>query len=282
MITPNRSELRQVIGRWHDEADLTLKAQNLRESLGLEAILLTRSEEGMTLFRKNQVSHVGAQAREVFDVSGAGDTVIATLAACMIAKMPIENCLNIANVAAGIVIGKLGTIPISLQELLKTLSSQHSEQERKIHSLTDLMEQVAIWKKQKKKIVFTNGCFDILHAGHVTYLEKAKKLGDVLILALNSDSSVTKLKGKSRPVIHQEDRARVLSALSSVDSIIIFSETTPLHLIKKIQPDLLVKGSDYKKNQVVGHHELKKWHGRVELVSVVPGRSTSAIIKKIS
>ena len=116
----------------------------------------------------------------------------------------------------------------------------------------------------------------------MTYLEKAKKLGDVLILALNSDSSVTKLKGKSRPVIHQEDRARVLSALSSVDSIIIFSETTPLHLIKKIQPDILVKGSDYKKNQVVGHQELKKWHGKVELVSVVPGRSTSAILKKIT
>ena len=154
--------------------------------------------------------------------------------------------------------------------------------ELKEFNLTRLLTEVAAWRAKGKTVAFTNGCFDILHAGHVTYLEKAKKLGDVLILALNSDSSVTKLKGKTRPVIHQEDRARVLSALSSVDSIIIFSETTPLHLIKKIQPDILVKGSDYKKNQVVGHQELKKWHGKVELVSVVPGRSTSAILKKIS
>lgn len=154
--------------------------------------------------------------------------------------------------------------------------------EEKVCNKKQAIQKAELWKFKGQKIVFTNGCFDILHAGHVTYLEKAKKLGDVLILALNSDSSVTKLKGKSRPVIHQEDRARVLSALSSVDSIIIFSETTPLHLIKKIQPDILVKGSDYKKNQVVGHQELKKWHGKVELVSVVPGRSTSAILKKIT
>jgi len=283
-ITPNKKE---AIEACHihvtKNTNFLTPLLKLKKSLNLQFIAMTKGEDGIDLIQKNTIKNLPAvNQQQVFDVSGAGDTVIATLAACMIAKMPIETCLNIANVAAGIVIGKLGTIPITLQNLIETLSSKHSEQEKKIHSLSALMEQVLIWKKQKKKIVFTNGCFDILHAGHVTYLEKAKKLGDVLILALNSDSSVTKLKGKSRPVIHQEDRARVLSALSSVDSIIIFSETTPLHLIKKIQPDILVKGSDYKKNQVVGHQELKKWHGKVELVSVVPGRSTSAILKKIS
>ncbi|MFM1824445.1 MAG: Bifunctional protein HldE : D-beta-D-heptose 7-phosphate kinase, partial [Pseudomonadota bacterium] len=255
----------------------------LKKSLNLQFIAMTKGEDGIDLIQGNTIKNLPAvNQQQVFDVSGAGDTVIATLAACMIAKMPIEASLNIANIAAGIVIGKLGTIPITHADLIKTLNAQHSDQVKKIHSLESLMEQVAIWKKQKKKIVFTNGCFDILHAGHVTYLEKAKKLGDILILALNSDSSVTKLKGKSRPVIHQEDRARVLAALSSVDGIVIFNEATPLHLIKKIQPDVLVKGSDYKKNQVVGHQELKKWNGKVELVSIVPGRSTSAIIKKIS
>jgi len=270
-ITPNKKE---AIEACHihvtKNTNFLTPLLKLKKSLNLQFIAMTKGEDGIDLVQKNTIKNLPAvNQQQVFDVSGAGDTVIATLAACMIAKMPIENCLNIANVAAGIVIGKLGTIPITLQNLIETLSSKHSDQEKKIHSLSRLMEQVLIWKKQKKKIVFTNGCFDILHAGHVTYLEKAKKLGDILILALNSDSSVTKLKGKSRPVIHQEDRARVLSALSSVDSIIIFSETTPLHLIKKIQPDILVKGSDYKKNQVVGHKELKKWHGKVELENLL-------------
>ena len=283
-ITPNKKE---AIEACHihvtKNTNFLMPLLKLKKSLNLQFIAMTKGEDGIDLIQGNTIKNLPAvNQQQVFDVSGAGDTVIATLAACMIAKMPIETSLNIANIAAGIVIGKLGTIPITLADLIKTLSSQHSDQEKKIHSLDSLMEQVGVWKKQKKKIVFTNGCFDILHAGHVTYLEKAKKLGDVLILALNSDSSVTKLKGKSRPVIHQEDRARVLAALSSVDGIVVFSEATPLHLIKKIQPDVLVKGSDYKKNQVVGHQELKKWNGKVELVSIVPGRSTSAIIKKIS
>ena len=283
-ITPNKKE---AIEACHihitKNTNFLMPLLKLKKSLNLQFIAMTKGEDGIDLIQGNTIKNLPAvNQQQVFDVSGAGDTVIATLAACMIAKMPIETSLNIANIAAGIVIGKLGTIPITLADLIKTISSQHSDQEKKIHSLESLMEQVAIWKREKKKIVFTNGCFDILHAGHVTYLEKAKKLGDILILALNSDSSVTKLKGKLRPVIHQQDRARVLAALSSVDGIVIFSEATPLHLIKKIQPDVLVKGSDYKKNQVVGHQELKKWNGKVELVSIVPGRSTSAIIKKIS
>ena len=283
-ITPNKNEAIEAC-QIHvtKNTNFLMPLLKLKKSLNLQFIAMTKGEDGIDLIQGNTIKNLPAvNQQQVFDVSGAGDTVIATLAACMIAKMPIENSLNIANIAAGIVIGKLGTIPITLADLIKTLSSQHSDQEKKIHSLESLMEQVAIWKREKKKIVFTNGCFDILHAGHVTYLEKAKKLGDILILALNSDSSVTKLKGKLRPVIHQQDRARVLAALSSVDGIVIFSEATPLYLIKKIQPDVLVKGSDYKKNQVVGHQELKKWNGKVELVSIVPGRSTSAIIKKIS
>ena len=239
-ITPNKKEAIEAC-HIHDtkNTNFLMPLLKLKKSLNLQFIAMTKGEDGIDLIQGNTIKNLPAvNQQQVFDVSGAGDTVIATLAACMIAKMPIENSLNIANIAAGIVIGKLGTIPITLADLIKTLSSQHSDQEKKIHSLESLMEQVAIWKREKKKIVFTNGCFDILHAGHVTYLEKAKKLGDILILALNSDSSVTKLKGKLRPVIHQQDRARVLAALSSVDGIVIFSEATPLYLIKKIQPDV--------------------------------------------
>jgi D-beta-D-heptose 7-phosphate kinase/D-beta-D-heptose 1-phosphate adenosyltransferase len=283
-ITPNKKEAIEAC-HIHVTKNTNFLAPllKLKKSLNLKFIAMTKGEDGIDLIQGDTIKNLPTvNQQQVFDVSGAGDTVIATLAACMIAKMPIEASLNIANIAAGIVIGKLGTIPITHADLIKALNEQHSEQEKKIHSLESLIKQVGVWKKQKKKIVFTNGCFDILHAGHVTYLEKAKKLGDILILALNSDSSVTKLKGKSRPVINQEDRARVLAALSSTDGIVIFSGVSPLHLIKKIQPDILVKGSDYKKNQVVGYQEVKRWNGKVELISIVPGRSTSAIIKKIS
>ncbi len=283
-ITPNKKEVIEACNIHITKKTNFLKPLlKLKKLLNLQFIVMTKGENGIDLIQGNSIKNLPAvNQQQVFDVSGAGDTVIATLAACMIAKMPIERSLNIANIAAGIVISKLGTFPITNQELVKSLSAQYSDQEKKIHTIDELMEQVAIWKKQKKKIVFTNGCFDILHVGHVTYLEKAKKLGDILVLALNSDSSITKLKGKSRPVINQQDRARVLAALSSVDCIVVFGEPTPLHLIKRIQPDILAKGSDYKKNQVVGYQEIKKWNGKIELVSIVPGRSTSAIIKKIS
>jgi len=180
------------------------------------------------------------------------------------------------------VVGKVGTVPVNREELLAELISQDSvEQADKICELDTLLVRVKQWKQQKKRIVFTNGCFDLLHAGHVTYLEAARKTGDKLILGLNTDRSVSALKGPSRPVIHEADRARVLAALEAVDAVILFDEDTPLKLIDAIRPDIIVKGSDYTEDQVVGGKEVKSWGGKVALIDIVPGRSTSSIIEKL-
>ncbi|MDP2246718.1 MAG: D-glycero-beta-D-manno-heptose 1-phosphate adenylyltransferase, partial [Nitrosomonadales bacterium] len=190
---------------------------------------------------------------------------------------------ELANIAAGIVVGKVGTVPITREELLAELVSQGSfEQADKICDIDTLAQRVKQWKAQKQRIVFTNGCFDLLHSGHVTYLEAAKKTGDKLILGLNTDRSVSALKGPTRPVIHEADRARVLAALEAIDAVILFDEDTPLKLIDAIRPDIIVKGSDYTEEQVVGGKEVKSWGGKVALIDIVPGRSTSGIIEKLA
>jgi D-beta-D-heptose 7-phosphate kinase/D-beta-D-heptose 1-phosphate adenosyltransferase len=216
-------------------------------------------------------------------VSGAGDTVIATLAAALIHGLSAQEALSLANTAAGIVVGKVGTVPIQLDELLHELTSKNaSKQADKICDLASLKNKVNTWRASYQKIVFTNGCFDLLHAGHVTYLEAAKKTGDKLILGLNTDRSVSALKGPSRPVIHENDRARVLAALEAVDAVILFDEDTPLNLIDELRPDVIVKGDDYTEDQVVGGKEVKTWGGSVKLIPLVQGRSTSGILEKIS
>jgi D-beta-D-heptose 7-phosphate kinase/D-beta-D-heptose 1-phosphate adenosyltransferase len=280
-LTPNLQETAEACGVSSKNADILLPAAGaLRQRLELKFLAVTRSEAGISLLEADRNTHIPATAKQVFDVSGAGDTVIATLAAGMVAGLNPEEALHLANLAAGIVVGKVGTAPVTTSELLSALSMETSQQQAdKICSWEQLAARLQQW--QGKKIVFTNGCFDLLHAGHVTYLEQARKLGDKLIVGLNSDRSVTALKGPGRPIIHEADRARVLAALEAVDAVVLFDQDTPLQLINQIKPQVLVKGNDYSEQEVVGGTEVKSWGGTVALVAVVPGHSSSRIIEKI-
>ena len=283
-LTPNKKETAEACGvSMNDNKALLAAAKQLKKSLGLDFLAVTRGEEGITLLEQDTDHHIAATAKQVFDVSGAGDTVIATLAAGLIHGLSAQEALSLANTAAGIVVGKVGTVPIQLDELLHELTSKNaSKQADKICDLPSLKNKVNTWRASHQKIIFTNGCFDLLHAGHVTYLEAAKKTGDKLILGLNTDRSVSALKGPTRPVIHENDRARVLAALEAVDAVILFDEDTPLNLIDAIKPDVIVKGDDYTEEQVVGGKEVKSWGGSVKLIPLVQGRSTSGILEKIS
>jgi len=280
VITPNFSEFIGEVGAVKSEREITAKAKSLIKSLKLGALLVTRGPEGMTLFNKEKGKVVRfnfpTQAQEVFDVSGAGDTVIASVAAALSTGFDMTSAVKLANVAAGIVVGKSGTATASISEI-----EPHFTGEDLVFSLKDAKKHSTMLRKNGKKVVFTNGCFDILHAGHVHYLEQAKKLGDELVVGLNSDSSVKTLKGASRPVNNLEQRARVLSSLQCVDKIVSFTDETPIKLIKEIKPDILVKGGDYKVKDVVGRKEIKSWGGEVKIIPLVPGLSTTNIIKKL-
>lgn len=281
-LTPNKKETAEACDTNANDPDLIAKATKLKTSLNLQFLAVTRGEEGITLLDDN-THHLPAIAKQVFDVSGAGDTVIATLAAGLMNRLTPLESLQLANIAAAVVVGKVGTVPISQLDLLEALSSQQSnEQAHKICDLNQLLQKVNTWKRQNQKIVFTNGCFDLLHAGHVTYLEAAKKRGDKLVLGLNTDRSVSAIKGPTRPVVNENDRARVLAALESVDAVILFDENTPINLINAIQPNIIAKGSDYTADQVVGGKEVESWGGEVALIDLVAGRSTSNIIKKMN
>ena len=285
-LTPNKKETAEACSANINDADLIAKASALKDCIKLQFLAVTRGEEGITLIdndQNNNTHHLPASAKQVFDVSGAGDTVIATLAAGLMHGLSPLEALTVANLAAGVVVGKVGTVPITQADLIEALQAeQGSEQAHKICNLAELMVKVAGWRAQKQKIVFTNGCFDLLHAGHVTYLEAAKKRGDKLILGLNTDGSVSAIKGPARPVVHENDRARVLAALESVDAVILFDEDTPLNLITSIKPNVIAKGSDYSADQVVGGSEVQSWGGEIALIDLVEGRSTSNIIKKMS
>lgn len=283
-LTPNKKETAEACGVALNNMPLLLaEAEQLRKTLNLEFLAVTRGEEGITLITEDTQHHLPASAKQVFDVSGAGDTVIATLAAGLLYQLPVKDALYLANIAAGVVVGQVGTVPIQRSDLLHALSYQTAnEQADKVCTLDTLIQKVQHWRAQGQKIVFTNGCFDLLHAGHVTYLEAAAKAGDRLILGLNTDRSVSALKGPSRPVIHEQDRARVLAALESIDAVILFDEDTPLKLIESIRPEVIVKGSDYTEAQVVGGDLVKSWGGHVVLIDIVAGRSTSNIIKKLA
>jgi len=283
-LTPNKRETAEAcqVDTRNNSALLAAAAQ-LRSELKLDFLAVTRGEEGVSLIEDDHFLHIPATAKQVFDVSGAGDTVIATLAAGLVAGLQRHEALHLANLAAGIVVGKIGTVPVKYEELLHELTLEGTtEQADKVCDLPRLLARVAQWRAAGERIVFTNGCFDLLHAGHVTYLEQARNLGNRLVLGLNTDRSVSALKGPSRPVIHEQDRARVLAALEAVDAVILFDEDTPLSLIKQIKPDVLAKGSDYSEDQVVGSAEVKSWGGRVALVDIVPGRSSSGIIEKLT
>jgi D-beta-D-heptose 7-phosphate kinase/D-beta-D-heptose 1-phosphate adenosyltransferase len=281
-LTPNKKETAEACFTTTRDPELIDKASALKQQLGLQFLVVTRGEEGISLI-DDHAHLLPATAKQVFDVSGAGDTVIAALAAGLINGLPPLEALQLANIAAGVVVGKVGTVPIRQDELIAAISAeQSSEQAHKVCDLAQLQEKVSNWKQAKQKIVFTNGCFDLLHAGHVTYLEAAKKRGDKLILGLNTDRSVSALKGPTRPVVNENDRARVLAALESVDAVILFDEDTPLNLINTLKPHVIAKGSDYTEEQVVGAKEVKSWGGEVALIDLVAGRSTSNIIKKLN
>lgn len=280
-LTPNKKETAEACDTQTNDPDLITKAAELKTCINLQFLAVTRGEEGISLIDDN-VHHIPATAKQVFDVSGAGDTVIATLAAGLMHGLSPLESLQLANAAAAVVVGKVGTVPITQADLIDTLQTElGSEQAHKICDLAQLLLKTNAWKAQNQKIVFTNGCFDLLHAGHVTYLEAAKKRGDKLILGLNTDRSVSALKGPTRPVVNENDRARVLAALQSVDAVILFDEDTPLNLINAIKPNIIAKGSDYTADQVVGGKEVISWGGEIALIDLVEGRSTSNIITKM-
>lgn len=284
MLSPNRHELADVSRAPIDDLDgLTDAGQRLCEELDLEFLLLTLSEQGMALIESNSALRIPAVGREVFDVSGAGDTVIATLAAGIAAGLDIRDAVRLANIAAGVVVGKVGTAPIKQRELIEEIANEQAiEQSDKVCKIDVLLDWMAKWKARGEQVVFTNGCFDLLHVGHVTYLELARQKGDRLVVGLNTDRSVRMLKGESRPVIPQDERARVLAALASVDAIVLFDEETPLEMIKQLRPDVLVKGSEYAIDDIVGAREVMSWGGRVEPIPMIEGRSTTNILKAVS
>ena len=281
LITPNLSEFEAIVGRCTDEADLVAKGLQLMTELELGALLVTRGEHGMTLLRPGHSAlHLPARAREVFDVTGAGDTVISTLAVAIAAGEDLPQAVALANLAAGIVVGKLGTAAISAPELRRAVQREQGS-ERGVLSLEQLLLAIEDARAHGEKIVFTNGCFDILHAGHVTYLEQARAQGDRLIVATNDDASVTRLKGPGRPINSVDRRMAVLAGLGAVDWVVSFAEDTPERLLTEVRPDVLVKGGDYGVEQVVGADIVRAYGGEVRVLGLVENSSTTAIVEKI-
>ncbi|MEH8108369.1 bifunctional D-glycero-beta-D-manno-heptose-7-phosphate kinase/D-glycero-beta-D-manno-heptose 1-phosphate adenylyltransferase HldE [Gallibacterium anatis] len=281
LLTPNMSEFEAVVGTCHSEQEIVDKGLALIKQFDLTALLVTRSEKGMTLIRPQQEAfHLPTQAQEVFDVTGAGDTVISVLGTAIADGRSLEEACYLANVAAGIVVGKLGTSTVSTVELENAIH-RRSENGFGIMSEQELKQAVAKAKARGEKIVMTNGCFDILHPGHVSYLANARKLGDRLIVAVNSDASVKRLKGEQRPINNLETRMAVLAGLASVDWLVAFEEETPQRLIGEILPDLLVKGGDYKPEEIAGSKEVWANGGDVKVLNFENGYSTSNMIKKI-
>ena len=283
LITPNKKEAMELTGLTNFDNDLINTAlKKINKNYKIKSIVMTQGKDGISHITPKKINtYPTSISKQVYDVSGAGDTVIATLASCIIANLDLSDSFKLANLAAGIVISKLGTVPISREELLDEMESNLNGQKNKIFSLKELLLKISGLRAKGQTIGFTNGCFDILHSGHVTYLEKAKSQVDYLILGLNSDSSIKTIKGKNRPIVSEADRARVLCALESIDAVIIFNESTPIKLIKEIKPDVLIKGNDYTPKSVVGAKEIKKWEGKLYLVPLLEGKSSSKIINKI-
>jgi len=281
-ICPNRKELSAATGEPTADLDRLLAAgQAMLPDLEVECMAATLGEKGIAVLRHDSRSHAPAVVRQVFDVSGAGDTVTAVLALAMGCGVAVERAVELANQAAGIVVSKVGTVPIQREELLSVLSQESAVPvEAKILSLERLLTRTSAWRGAGDCVVFTNGCFDILHVGHIKLLEQARRLGDRLIVGLNSDCSVRQVKGSGRPVVGEGERAQVLAALSAVDAVVLFNESTPLKLIEAIRPDVLVKGGDYTQETVVGAREVRSWGGRVELIPLVEGVSTTRLIAK--
>lgn len=282
LITPNLSEFEAVVGACADQQQLIEKGMNLLHHMEFNSLLVTQGEQGMTLLTKDAPPcHLPTHAREVFDVTGAGDTVISVLAACLAARMPLQDAIVLSNMGAGIVVGKLGTATIDTEELAYALQGQRAHH-RGVGTLDEIKAAMQDARKEGEKIVLTNGCFDILHPGHIRYLQQAKELGDRLVILVNSDDSVKRLKGSDRPVNDLDYRMEMLAALECVDWVIPFENDTPKQEIDQLLPDILVKGGDYSDiTQIAGHESVLANGGEVKLLSFIEGHSTTAIIKSI-
>ncbi len=283
ILTPNRKEAEAAsMIQIKDEESLCRAAQAIMSQANLESLLITRSEQGMSLFSANgDHVHIPTVAREVFDVTGAGDTVLAVLGCAAAGGLTTPEAARLANIAAGIAVAKLGTSVVTPAEIIEAVSMAHRDSDSKIKNRDVLATIIDREKAKGKQVVFTNGCFDLLHAGHVTYLQAARRLGDLLVMGLNSDASVRRLKGPKRPLIGEEERAHILAALDCIDYVCLFDEDTPLELITALKPLILVKGGDYTKEGVVGKEVVELYGGRVELIPFVDGKSTTNIIEKI-
>lgn len=281
LITPNLKEFEAVVGHCNSEQELVDRGIALLRELKVEALLVTRSEHGMTLLRDGEAElHLPARAREVFDVTGAGDTVISVIAASLAAGSDLPQAVALANIAAGLVVAKLGTATVSVPELRRAVQREQGS-ERGVVSEEQLLMVIEDAHAHGEKIVFTNGCFDIIHAGHVGYLEEAGSLGDRLIVAVNTDESVARLKGPGRPINPVERRMRVLAGLGAVDWVVPFAQDTPEELLQKVRPDVLVKGGDYKVSDIVGAELVSSYGGEVKVLSFIDELSTTAIVEKI-
>ena len=284
VLTPNRHELQVACGlECMTDAQVVQGAHQSLDADICEAMVVTRSADGMSVIKKDTTAaHLHTAAREVFDVSGAGDTVLAVLSLGLAIGGELIDVARVANIAAGIVVGKPGTATVSTGEIIASVDAETRPlTAEKIFSLSRVMQQVQSWRERGLKVAFTNGCFDLLHPGHISLLEQARATADKLIVGMNSDLSVRRLKGNGRPVQSEIARATVLSSLKTVDAVIIFSDDTPLDLIKSLQPEVLIKGADYTVDTVVGADIVKSYGGKIVLAELVAGQSTTNTIKRM-
>lgn len=278
LMTPNMAEFQQMVGECLSEQDIAQKGRQLIDDLSLEGLLITRSEKGMTLLTADKVINIPSKGREVFDVTGAGDTVIAVFSAALACGQSFHEASLLANRAAGIVVGKLGAATVSQAELQD--DRRASIFDRKIVDEAGLLKQLKTLRSSQK-IVITNGCFDILQPGHVANLEQCRALGDMLVVAVNDDDSVRRLKGPQRPINSLQQRMQVLAGLASVDYVVSFAEDTPARLIGELKPDVLAKGGDYRVEEIAGAESVIAAGGRVELIDLLDGYSSTDIIERI-
>jgi D-beta-D-heptose 7-phosphate kinase / D-beta-D-heptose 1-phosphate adenosyltransferase len=283
LVSPNRRELEDAFGRpVAGDSAIVAAARALMKRYRLGAVLVTRSAEGMTAVTATEAHHLPAEAREVFDVSGAGDTVVAAIAASLAAGLSLPDAARIANAAAGIVVGKLGTAVAYRSEMFTALHAAGvAGAERKVATLASAADRVALWRRQGFRVGFTNGCFDLLHPGHLHLLHQARAACDRLVVGLNTDASVRRLRGATRPVQPESARAAVLGSLADVDLVVPFADGTPIKLIRALRPDVLVKGADYTVKTVVGAAFVQGYGGRVVLAELKPGHSTTATVRRL-
>lgn len=282
LITPNRKETSAAVNfEIKTTDDAARAAEKLFHALKLKAVVITLDKEGAYLKTETQSQLIPTRPRSVYDVSGAGDMVLATLAVALAADCDYKTAVQLANITGGIEVEKFGTATVSIDEIINELVSQNPDKNNKVHSIDTLLEELAWHRKRKETIVFTNGCFDVIHRGHIEFLKFCKSQGNIVVLGLNSDSSVKTIKGPERPINNQDDRSAVLAALETLDYITFFDEPNPLNLIKKVKPDVLVKGVDWKDKGVVGREFVESYGGKVALAPLVEGKSSTATIEKM-